>query len=132
MTVPLGLIGLVLSLFVFRSTVCLNSLLGAILLAGIAVNNAIVFVDFYRTSLGEYANRTEALLEVARIRFRPILMSMLTTIAGMLPLAIGLGQGSNVVKPLGIAVSGGLLVSTGLTLFVLPAILSLSRTRAKE
>jgi HAE1 family hydrophobic/amphiphilic exporter-1 len=50
----------------------------------------------------------------------------------MLPLAIGLGQGSNVVKPLGIAVSGGLIVSTGLTLFVLPAILSLSRTKAKE
>jgi len=131
-TVPLGIIGLVLSLFVFRSTVCLNSLLGAILLAGVAVNNAIVFVDFYQHWLRDHANRTEALLEVARIRFRPILMSTLTTVAGMLPLAIGLGQGSNVVKPLGIAVSGGLIVSTGLTLFVLPAILSLSRTKAKE
>jgi HAE1 family hydrophobic/amphiphilic exporter-1 len=131
-TVPLGFIGLLVSLFVFRSTICLNSLLGAILLAGTAVNNAIVFVDFYKKSLSEYSSRVEALVDVARLRFLPIYITSLTTIVGMLPLAIGLGEGSNVVKPLGIAVSGGLLVSTGLTLFVLPAILSLSRTRAKE
>jgi HAE1 family hydrophobic/amphiphilic exporter-1 len=131
-TVPLGLIGLVVSLFVFRSTVCLNSLLGSILLAGTAVNNAIVFVDFYQKTLGKYATRIEALVDVARLRFRPIFVTSVTCIVGMLPLAIGLGEGSNVVKPLGIAVSGGLLVSTGLTLFVLPAILSLSRSLVKE
>ena len=131
-SVPLGLIGLVLSLYVFGSTLSLNSLLGAILLSGIVVNNAIIFIDFYRSSYSNYESKLDALLDTARIRFRPILITALTTIVGMLPIAIGLGEGSNVIKPLGIAVSGGLLVSTALTLFVVPAILSLVRLRREE
>ena len=131
-SVPLGFIGLVWSLYVFRSTLSLNSLLGAILLSGIVVNNAIIFIDFYKTSLGEHKSRIDALVETARVRFRPILITTLTTIAGMLPIAIGMGEGSNVIKPLGIAVSGGLLVSTTLSLFVVPAILSLVRLKSEQ
>jgi HAE1 family hydrophobic/amphiphilic exporter-1 len=131
-TVPLGLIGLVVSLFVFRSTLSLNSMLGAILLSGIVVNNAIILIEFYFELRGQLEDRLEALVTAARIRFRPIYMTSLTTIVGMLPLAIGLGEGSNVVKPLGIAVSGGLVVSTVLTLFVVPAILSLTRLNRRE
>ena len=71
-------------------------------------------------------------MEAARIRLRPILITTLTTIVGMLPIAIGLGEGANVIKPLGIAVSGGLFVSSLLTLFVVPSILSLVRIRSAE
>jgi HAE1 family hydrophobic/amphiphilic exporter-1 len=124
-SVPLGFIGLVFSLFVFNSTLSLNSLLGAILLSGIVVNNAIIFIDFYQNSLDKFENRIDALVSTAGVRFRPILITSLTTVVGMLPIAIGLGEGSNVIKPLGIAVSGGLFVSTLLTLFVVPAILNL-------
>jgi len=96
------------------------------------VNNSIILIDFYQTSLHEYSDRIDALVETARVRMRPILITTLTTIVGMLPIAIGLGEGSNVIKPLGIAVSGGLFVSSLLTLFVVPAILSLVRIKPSE
>ncbi|TVR93413.1 MAG: efflux RND transporter permease subunit [Spirochaetaceae bacterium] len=124
-TVPLGFIGVLLSLFIFNSTLSLNSLLGTILLGGVVVNNAILMIDFYRRHQGEGRSNTEALVNAAALRFPPILITMLTTILGMLPLAIGLGEGSNIVQPLGIAVSGGLLVSTLFTLYVIPSILRL-------
>jgi HAE1 family hydrophobic/amphiphilic exporter-1 len=122
-TVPLGLIGVIVSLLVFDSTVSLNSMLGTILLGGIVVNNAILMIDFFLKRPDRRSNPTLAILEAARLRFPPILITMLTTILGMLPLAIGFGGGSNIVQPLGIAVSGGFFVSTGFTLFVIPALL---------
>ncbi|MDP3178242.1 MAG: efflux RND transporter permease subunit, partial [Spirochaetaceae bacterium] len=128
--VPLGVIGLVISLFIFRSTVCLNSLLGAILLAGIAVNNSILLIDFYLVRRKE-AGRIEALVNSATIRLRPILITSLTTIFGMLPLAIGIGEGSSVIKPLGIAVGGGLTVSCLLTLYVVPVVIGMTRIGEK-
>jgi HAE1 family hydrophobic/amphiphilic exporter-1 len=131
-SIPLGFIGLVVSLFLFGSTLSLNSLLGAILLSGIVVNNSIIMIDFYRASLGQHATAIDALVHTAQIRLRPILITTLTTIAGMLPIAMGIGQGSNVIRPLGIAVSGGLFVSMVLTLFVIPAILSLTRIKPAE
>ena len=126
-TVPLGFIGVVLSLYLFGSTLSLNSLLGTILLAGIVVNNAILLIDFYLKMPDLHESRVDALVRAAGLRFPPIVITMMTTILGMLPLAIGLGEGSNIVQPLGIAVSGGLLVSTVFTLFVVPAILRLMR-----
>ncbi len=123
-TVPLGFIGVVLSLFVFKSTLSLNSMLGTILLGGIVVNNAIIMIDFYLRIRRFHRDRTEALVETAGLRFIPIMMTMLTTVFGMLPIAIGMGEGANIVQPLGIAVSGGLVVSTLFTLFMVPAILS--------
>ena len=124
-TVPLGFIGVLLSLFVFKSTLSLNSMLGTILLGGIVVNNAIIMIDFYLKILPKHADKIEAIVETAGLRFTAIVMTMLTTVFGMLPIAIGMGEGSNIVQPLGIAVSGGLVISTLFTLFMVPSILSL-------
>jgi HAE1 family hydrophobic/amphiphilic exporter-1 len=124
-TVPLGFIGVVLSLYVFKSTLSLNSMLGTILLGGIVVNNAIIMIDFYLKILPKHADKIDALVETAGLRFTAIVMTMLTTVFGMLPIAIGMGEGSNIVQPLGIAVSGGLVISTLFTLFMVPSILSL-------
>ncbi|MFP4331035.1 MAG: efflux RND transporter permease subunit [Alkalispirochaetaceae bacterium] len=129
-TVPLGFIGVVVSLYIFNSTLSLNSLLGTILLGGIVVNNAILMIDFYEKMSDRHQSRLDALVHAAGLRFPPILITTLTTILGMLPLAIGLGEGSNIVQPLGIAVSGGLLVSTTFTLFVVPGILRFMRRPA--
>lgn len=123
-TIPLGFTGVVVSLYIFHSTLSLNSMLGTILLAGIVVNNAIIMIDFYIKMAGDFPDKVDALVATAGLRFRPILITTFTTILGMLPLAVGLGEGSNIVQPLGIAVSGGLLVSTMFTLYVVPSILS--------
>ncbi len=131
-SIPLGFIGLVFSLYVFHSSLTLNSLLGAILLSGIVVNNSILMIDFYRNSLGGYESKIDALIDTARIRIRPILITTMTTVCGMLPIALGIGEGSSVIQPLGIAVSGGLFVSTLLTLFVVPAVLSLVKIKPAE
>jgi HAE1 family hydrophobic/amphiphilic exporter-1 len=122
MAIPLGLIGVLISLFVFRSTLSLNSMLGVILLNGIAVANSIILVDFLNRLVAEGMAPHAAALEAARTRLRPILMTSLTTTLGMLPIALGLGEGGRILQPLGIAVSGGLGVSMLLTLFVVPAL----------
>jgi HAE1 family hydrophobic/amphiphilic exporter-1 len=131
-TVPLGFIGVVFSLYIFKSTLSLNSMLGSILLAGIVVNNAIIMIDFYLKMVGDYENRIDAIVDMAGLRFAPILITTLTTIFGMLPLAIGLGEGSNIVQPLGIAVSGGLMISAIFTLFMVPSILSFMKPTGAE
>lgn len=132
-SVPLGFLGVVVSLYLFGSSLSLNSLLGTILLSGIVVNNAIIMIDFYQHMAEQYESKREAIAHAAGLRFPPIVITALTTILGMLPLAIGLGEGSNIVQPLGIAVSGGLLFSTLFTLFVVPALLTfLPSPDAKE
>jgi len=123
--VPLGFIGVILSLYLFKSTISLNSMLGTILLGGIAVNNSIIMIDFYFQELQRQEDRMEALLRTAELRLAPILITMLTTVLGMLPIALAIGDGTNIIQPLGIAVSGGLTVSTIFTLFVVPTILYL-------
>ena len=120
--VPLGFIGALLSLFVFRSTLSLNSVLGVILLNGIAVANSIILVDFLKRLVDQGRTPREAAIEAARKRLRPILITSLTTVLGMLPIALGMGEGGKILQPLGIAVSGGLWFSMGLTLFVVPAL----------
>ncbi len=124
-TVPMGFIGVLLSLYLFDSTLSLNSLLGTILLGGIVVNNAIIMIDFYFRRMKEGEERIDALADAAVLRFPPIIITMLTTVLGMLPIALALGDGTNIIQPLGIAVSGGLLVSTLFTLFMIPAVLNL-------
>lgn len=122
MAVPLGLIGVLLSLFIFKSTLSLNSLLGVILLNGIAVANSIILVDFLTRLVDKGMTPHAAALEAARTRLRPILMTSLTTTLGMLPIALGFGEGGRILQPLGIAVSGGLGVSMLLTLYIVPAL----------
>jgi len=120
--VPLGFIGVLSSLFIFRSTLSLNSVLGVILLNGIAVANSIILVDFLKKLVdGGIAPRTAA-LTAARIRLRPILMTSTTTALGMLPIALGLGEGGRILQPLGIAVVGGLGFSMLTTLFLVPTL----------
>ena len=130
--VPLGFIGVIFSLYMFGSTLSLNSLLGTILLGGIAVNNSIIMIDFYFQELRRTDDRLEALITTAGLRLPPILITMLTTVLGMLPIALAIGDGTNIIQPLGIAVSGGLSVSTLFTLFVVPTILYLFKVGAKQ
>ena len=121
--IPLGLLGVLLSLTIFRSTLSLNSILGVILLNGIAVANSIILVDFIKRLVNEEGmSPREAALEAGRKRLRPILITSLTTILGMMPIALGFGEGGRILQPLGIAVSGGLWVSMTLTLFIVPAL----------
>jgi HAE1 family hydrophobic/amphiphilic exporter-1 len=120
--IPLGFIGVLLSLFIFKSTLSLNSALGVILLNGIVVANSIMLVDFMRRLVEKGLSPRDAALEAAQKRLRPILMTSLTTGLGMLPIAIGLGEGGRILQPLGIAVTGGLLISVFLTLFIVPSL----------
>ena len=132
LAIPLGIFGVIISLAVFKSTISLNSMLGVILLSGVAVNNSILIMDFYLSGLASGISAREALLEAIRIRFRPILMTMLTTILAMLPIAMNLGSGGKTLQPLGIAISGGLLTSTVFTLLVVPLVIFLVDVSERE
>jgi HAE1 family hydrophobic/amphiphilic exporter-1 len=118
--IPLGVCGGILSLWLGNSTLSLNSVLGIILLNGIAVNNSIILVEFILNSFKEGVLPKEAAIMAAKQRLRPILITSLTTIFGMLPMAAGLGDGGKILRPLGISVSGGLWFSTMLTIFIVP------------
>lgn len=120
--IPLGFIGVLVSLFVFKSTLSLNSGLGTILLNGIAVANSIILVDFIRKLHQGGKDAKAATIEASLARLRPILMTSMTTVLGMLPIALGFGEGGKILQPLGIAVCGGLWVSTLLTLYIVPAL----------
>lgn len=120
--IPLGMIGVLSSLFVFQSTLSLNSVLGMILLNGIAVANSIILVDFMKKLVDQGLSPDEAAIEASRARLRPILMTSLTTVLGMVPIALGFGEGGRILQPLGIAVAGGLWISMILTIFAVPAL----------
>ena len=129
-TIPLALIGAVLALFVTGSTISVVVLIGAILLAGIVVNNAIVLIDLINQLRAKGMAKMEAIMEGGRLRLRPILMTTLTTTLGLLPLALGLGEGAEIRSPMAITVIGGLTVSTVLTLIVIPVVYSLVDRKA--
>ncbi len=121
LSLPLSLIGVVIALIVTHQTLNIMSLIGVILLMGIVAKNAILLVDFAKWSKEERGISTrEALIEAGRIRLRPILMTTVALIAGMIPVAIGIGEGADFRAPLGIAVIGGVITSTLLTLLVIP------------
>ena len=124
-TIPLALVGAVLALFVTGSTINIVALIGVIMLAGIVVNNAIVLVDLINQLRAQGTERIEAIMEAGSARLRPILMTSLTTALGLLPMAMGFGEGSEVRTPMAITVIGGLVVSTLLTLVVIPVVYSL-------
>ncbi|NCF14253.1 MAG: MMPL family transporter [Gammaproteobacteria bacterium] len=124
-TIPLALVGAVLALFITGTTINIVALIGVIMLAGIVVNNAIVLVDLINQLRAQGVERIEAIMEAGRARLRPILMTSLTTALGLLPMAMGFGEGSEVRTPMAITVIGGLVVSTLLTLLVIPVVYSL-------
>ena len=120
---PLALIGVVGLLWWTETMLSAPVLLGGILLVGIVVNNAILLVEYIEIGRQERGlEMMEAALEAGRIRFRPILMTTLTTVCGMLPLAIGLGEGAELMRPLALTVVGGLLTAMVLTLIIVPSI----------
>jgi HAE1 family hydrophobic/amphiphilic exporter-1 len=121
-TVPLGLIGVVFALFLTGTAVSVVVLIGVVMLTGIVVNNAIVLIDFVNQRRRAGLAKLEAIRDGAQARFRPILMTTLTTILALLPMGLGLGQGAELRAPMATAVIGGLLLSTLLTLFVIPVV----------
>ena len=119
---PLTLIGVFLSLMFFRSTLNLFSIIGFIMLMGLVTKNAILLVDFTNQARKAGAGRDAALLEAAHVRLRPILMTTLAMVFGMVPLAFGMAEGSEQRAPMGQAVIGGIITSSLLTLVVVPVI----------
>ncbi|MGM0445647.1 MAG: efflux RND transporter permease subunit [Bacillota bacterium] len=124
-TVPLALVGVILGLYITRTTISVPSLIGIIALAGIVVNNAIVLVDYINRIRDEGKDKIDAILEAGPIRLRPIMMTALTTILALIPLSLGIGEGSELQQPLAIVVISGLLFSTFLTLYVIPVLYSI-------
>jgi len=113
-------IGVVLALLVTRSTVNLMSLIGFIMLMGLAAKNAILLLDCARKEEAQGVSREEALMHAGRARLRPILMTTFALIAGMLPVAIGMGDGGEFYRPMAVAIIGGTITATLLTLLVVP------------
>ena len=128
-TVPAVLIGVVLALFVTRSTLNVQSMMGAIMSIGVSVANALLLVTFARDRRVAGDASEQAALTAARMRLRPILMTSLAMIAGMIPMALGLGEGGEQTAPLGRAVIGGLSASTVATLLTLPALYVIGAAR---
>ncbi|MFK4785043.1 efflux RND transporter permease subunit [Fusobacterium sp. MFO224] len=124
-SVPLALIGVVIGLLVTGESVSVMVMVGIIMLAGIVVNNAIVLIDFIKLTRERGLERGEAVIESCKTRLRPILMTTMTTVLGMLPLSLGLGEGAEVYKGMAITVMFGLAFSTLLTLVVIPITLTL-------
>lgn len=124
-TIPLSLVGAVLLLYVTGKPVSVLVFIGVIMLAGIVVNNAIVLIDYINTLRRGGLAKTEAIRQAASVRFRPILMTTATTVLGLVPMALGLGEGGEIRSPMAITVIGGLIVSTLLTLIVIPVVYSI-------
>lgn len=128
-TVPLALIGVVLALWLAKIPLSIIVFIGMIMLAGIVVNNAIVLVDFINTLRASGVELHEAVRQAGSARLRPILMTTLTTVLGLLPMAMGLGEGAEIRAPMAITVIVGLTSSTVLTLVVIPTIYVLVERR---
>lgn len=132
-TIPLAIIGVLWMLFFTNTTINMQSLLGVLLLAGIVVNNAIVYVD-YTNQLRRKQGMPlfDALIEAGRVRLRPILMTALTTIFGLIPMALGIGSGNELRAPMARSVIGGLIVSTFLTLVFIPTLYSIFEKKSAK
>jgi hydrophobe/amphiphile efflux-1 (HAE1) family protein len=124
-SLPLSLIGVVLALLATHSTINLMSLIGVVMLMGLVAKNAILLLDCARSYEAEGHGREEALMYAGRKRLRPILMTTFALIAGMLPVAIGRGDGGEFYQPMAIAIIGGMITSTLLTLLVVPTVYDL-------
>jgi len=124
-TIPLALIGVILFLYILAIPLSIVVFLGMIMLAGIVVNNAIVLVDYINKLRDRGREKTAAIIEAGKVRLRPILMTTATTVLGLLPMAIGLGDGAEIRTPMAITVIVGLISSTLLTLIIIPTVYNL-------
>jgi HAE1 family hydrophobic/amphiphilic exporter-1 len=121
LSLPLSLIGVVLALLVTGGTLNLMSLIGVIMLMGLVAKNAILLLDCARREEAQGVDREEALMHAGRMRLRPILMTTFALVAGMVPVAIALGEGGEFYRPMAVAIIGGVITSTALTLLVIPS-----------
>ncbi len=124
-SVPLAFTGAFIALFLTGTPLSIVAILGMIVLTGIVVNNGIVLVDYMNKLIQVGKSPKDAIIEAGSVRLRPILMTALTTILALAPLAFVPGEGAEMIAPLGVTVIGGLLMSTFLTLIVVPVIYSL-------
>ena len=133
LSLPLSLIGVVVALLLTKGTLNLMSFIGIIMLMGLVAKNAILLLDCARKEEAQGVSREDALMHAGRVRLRPILMTTFALIAGMLPVAIGLGEGGEFYRPMAIAIIGGTITSTILTLLVVPTFydsIEIARDRA--
>ncbi len=126
-SVPFAALGVAIAIHTLKIPLSSPVWLGMIMLAGIVVNNAIVLVEYIELERQHGRALVEAIIQAARLRLRPILMTTLTTVMGMLPLALGLGEGSEMLQPLAITIVWGLSFSTGVTLILIPCVYRLTR-----
>jgi HAE1 family hydrophobic/amphiphilic exporter-1 len=131
LTIPLAFLGTMVALHLLSISLSVVVFLGMIMLAGIVVNNAIVLIDYINTLRRRGIDRHEAIVTAGTVRLRPILMTTATTVLGLLPMALGVGDGAEIRTPMAISVISGLLVSTVLTLIIIPSIYSIL-DRARE
>jgi multidrug efflux pump subunit AcrB len=125
--VPLGFIGVIWMLLLTNTSVNVESLIGSLMMIGIVVSNSVLLVDFANRRLREGQPLNQALIDAGRLRIRPILMTALATVLGLAPMALGLGEGSEMNAPLARAVIGGLLIGTPTTLLVIPVLHAIAR-----
>jgi HAE1 family hydrophobic/amphiphilic exporter-1 len=130
-TMPLALVGVVVGLVLGGFTISVISLIGTIFLAGVVVNNALVLVDAVNRLRRAGIEKLDAVVRAGNVRLRPILMTTLTTVLGLLPMAIGFGEGAELRQPLAVVVSFGLVISTILTLVVIPVVYMLVPSRVR-
>ena len=121
-TIPFAMSGVFIALWLTATPLSLIALIGAIMLVGIVTKNGIVMVDYMNLLVERGSTISDAVIEGGKSRLRPVLMTSLTTVLGMLPMALGIGEGSETWQPMGIAVVGGLLMSTIITLFIVPSL----------
>ncbi|KPK93166.1 hypothetical protein AMJ80_06075, partial [bacterium SM23_31] len=133
LAVPMAGIGSIVMFYIIGEPLSIMAFIGIIMLAGIAVNDAIIFVDYINTLRGRGLKRIDAILQAGQDRLRPIIMTSLTTILALIPLVIGIGEGARLRAPLAYAVIGGLVTSTMMTLILTPSLyLVLDRLRPKK
>src|SRR5690606_34457964 len=124
-TVPLMIIGVAIALFITQTPISVTAVIGLLVLVGIVVNNGIVFVDCINQRKAAGLASYEAIIVSVKDRLRPILMTALTTILGLVPLAAGIGEGTEINQPMAITVIGGMISSTFLSLYIVPIVYSL-------
>ena len=121
LALPPGITGVLLTLWLTGTTLNVMSLMGVVMLAGVAMSNSILIVEFAHHLIGEGMQRRDAIIAACRVRLRPVLMTSLATIIGLMPMAMKLGEGSEAYAPLARALIGGLTVSVICTVFIVPA-----------
>ena len=119
-TVPLAVTGAMAALLITGNTVSVVAMVGIIMLMGVIVNNAIVLIDYINQRRAEGVPKREAIISAGAVRMRPVLMTAITTILGLFPMAVGMGQGAEMIKPVAIVCIGGLIYGTFMTLIVIP------------